>query len=103
MSSDTTTGFRVLIVGGGPVGLALGIMFAKSDIDFLILEQHSTIISNSGAAITLWPHGARIFDSLGILESAQGHYLPLRNKVTSMSQLGSPYVYVFRTPGWSMV
>ncbi|KAK7748253.1 hypothetical protein SLS62_008805 [Diatrype stigma] len=57
MSSDTTKAFRVLIVGGGPVGLALGIMFAKSDIDFLILEQHSAIISDSGASITLWPHG----------------------------------------------
>ncbi|RYP61694.1 hypothetical protein DL771_010045 [Monosporascus sp. 5C6A] len=66
--------FRVIIVGGGPVGLALGNMLAKAGIDFLILERYPSIVAESGAAITLWPHGSRVLDSLELLESAEGNY-----------------------------
>ncbi|RYP25852.1 hypothetical protein DL767_008243 [Monosporascus sp. MG133] len=73
--------FRVIIAGGGPVGLALGNMLAKADIDFLILERYPAIVTESGAGITLWPHGSRVLDSLELLESAEGNYGTLSKMV----------------------
>ncbi|RYP15025.1 hypothetical protein DL765_005969 [Monosporascus sp. GIB2] len=49
-------------------------MLAKADIDFLIIERHPAIVAESGAAITLWPHGSRVLDSLELFESAEGSY-----------------------------
>ncbi|RYP76556.1 hypothetical protein DL769_003615 [Monosporascus sp. CRB-8-3] len=49
-------------------------MLARAGIDFLILERYPAIVAESGAAITLWPHGSRVLDSLDLLESAEGNY-----------------------------
>ncbi|KAJ8130050.1 hypothetical protein O1611_g3580 [Lasiodiplodia mahajangana] len=83
------TKFRAIVIGGGPVGLAIANGLDRAGLDFLILERHPTILSESGAGIMLWPHTVRVFDQLGLVEACEGRYIPLYDKAT-MSLDGTP-------------
>ncbi|KAI0452520.1 hypothetical protein F5B21DRAFT_483263 [Xylaria acuta] len=74
--------FRAIIVGGGPVGLAIANGLKRANLDFLIIERHPTILSESGAGIMLWPHNVRVFDQLGLLGACEGRYIPLYDKTS---------------------
>ncbi|KAF4627989.1 hypothetical protein G7Y89_g10161 [Cudoniella acicularis] len=74
--------FRVIIVGAGPTGLALGNMLIAANIDFVILERHKSVITESGACIMLWPHATRILDQLGLLKKgSHPQHIPLHSKI----------------------
>jgi 2-polyprenyl-6-methoxyphenol hydroxylase-like FAD-dependent oxidoreductase len=60
--------FRIILVGGGPVGLVAAHVFAAAGIDFVLLEQRSTIVPPEGAGIVLFPHTQRIFEQLGLMD-----------------------------------
>lgn len=64
-SGDT---FRVIIAGGGIAGLTLANMLEKHDLDYLVLEGHSSIAPAVGASIGMFPNGLRILDQLGCYE-----------------------------------
>ncbi|KAI3324574.1 FAD/NAD(P)-binding domain-containing protein [Xylariaceae sp. AK1471] len=81
--------FRAIIIGGGPVGLTIANGLDRAGLDFLILERHPTIASESGAGIMLWPHTVRLFDQLGLLEACEGRYIPLYKK-TNIRLDGTP-------------
>ncbi|KAK8075137.1 FAD/NAD(P)-binding domain-containing protein [Apiospora hydei] len=51
--------FRVIIVGGGLIGLLAAHMLAKSKIDFVVLEQRDSLFPEHGAVSVyiLTPHG----------------------------------------------
>ncbi|KAI1288929.1 hypothetical protein F5Y03DRAFT_378891 [Xylaria venustula] len=72
--------FRAIIIGGGPVGLAVANGLDRAGLDFLIIEKYPSIISESGACIMILPHTARVFDQLGILENCKGRYIPVQSK-----------------------
>ncbi|KAI0184704.1 hypothetical protein EV127DRAFT_504361 [Xylaria flabelliformis] len=74
--------FRAVIIGAGPTGLALGNMLAAANIDFVILERHDRVVTESGACIMLWPHSTRVLDQLGLLDAAAVESLGLHSKVT---------------------
>ncbi|KAF9174344.1 hypothetical protein BGX21_000176 [Mortierella sp. AD011] len=59
--------FKVLIVGGGIVGLALGVMLDRAGIDFLILEAWKED-RPLGAVVHLGASVLRAFEQLGLLE-----------------------------------
>ncbi|KAI2607791.1 FAD/NAD(P)-binding domain-containing protein [Hypoxylon sp. NC1633] len=63
--------FRVIIVGGGLVALTAAHIFSKTDIDFVILEQHENLLPEIGSLLNLWPPTFRIFDQLGLLDAVQ--------------------------------
>lgn len=63
--------FRVIIVGGGLVGLTAAHIFSEAGIDFVILEKHETVTSTFGTTLAVWPQNCRIFDQLGLLQSLQ--------------------------------
>ncbi|KAJ8114689.1 hypothetical protein ONZ43_g4842 [Nemania bipapillata] len=48
--------FRAIIIGGGPIGLAIANGLDRAGLDFVILERYPAIASDSGAGIMLWPH-----------------------------------------------
>ncbi|XEV07241.1 hypothetical protein FSHL1_012528 [Fusarium sambucinum] len=58
-------GFKVIIVGGSVSGLSLASMLEKFDIDYILLEGHTTIAPQLGASLGLLPTGLRILDQLG--------------------------------------
>ena len=56
---------KVVIVGGSFSGLSLANMLERFDIDFVLLEGHSSIGPQLGASVGLLPTGLRILDQLG--------------------------------------
>ncbi|KAF2010913.1 FAD/NAD(P)-binding domain-containing protein [Aaosphaeria arxii CBS 175.79] len=64
-------GVKVIIVGGSISGLSLANMLEKFDIDYVLLEGHSTIAPQLGASLGLLPSGLRILDQLGCYERIQ--------------------------------
>ncbi|KAI1334898.1 hypothetical protein F5Y15DRAFT_420339 [Xylariaceae sp. FL0016] len=81
--------FRVVIIGAGPTGLALGNMLSAADVDFVILEKRESVVTDSGACIMLWPHSVRVLDQLGLLEATTNASLGLHSKAVldSLGQL----------------
>ncbi|KAI1282836.1 hypothetical protein F5Y07DRAFT_351060 [Xylaria sp. FL0933] len=75
--------FRAIIIGGGPVGLTIANGLDRAGLDFLIIERHSSIVSESGAGIMTWPHTTRIFDQLGLSGACEGRYIPVHSKATT--------------------
>lgn len=72
--------FRVLIVGGGPNGLALAHALHHAGIDYTLLERSPVILTpdnnnnnneDDGTGLIIWPHAARILDQLGLLRRAK--------------------------------
>lgn len=66
MDESIPTRFRVVIVGAGPVGLYLAHALSRANIDYIILEQHDTVIRYQGAGVLVFPQTLRLLDQLGI-------------------------------------
>jgi 2-polyprenyl-6-methoxyphenol hydroxylase-like FAD-dependent oxidoreductase len=81
--------FRAIIIGGGPVGLAIANGLERAGLDFLVVERHQTIVPDSGAGIMLWPHTVRVFDQLGLIPACESRYIPLYRK-TNLRLDGTP-------------
>ncbi|KAI3325155.1 FAD/NAD(P)-binding domain-containing protein [Xylariaceae sp. AK1471] len=65
-----TPPFRVIIVGGGLLGLTAAHMFAKMpDVDYVVLEQHDDLMPEIGSLLSLWPPTFRVLDQLGVLDA----------------------------------
>jgi 2-polyprenyl-6-methoxyphenol hydroxylase-like FAD-dependent oxidoreductase len=80
MSEAAVEKFRVVIVGGGPVGLCLAHSLTLAGIDYVLLESRDSIVEKSGFGLLLWPHGVRILDQIGLLEAGRKIYLPMKDK-----------------------
>lgn len=76
-----TRDFRIVIVGGGPVGLIAAHILSQADIDFVVLEKHHTVFPELGNATALWPQTSRVLDQLRLFESLQPLKTPIVNKV----------------------
>ncbi|CAI7595914.1 unnamed protein product [Penicillium glandicola] len=61
--------FKVIVIGGGPVGLIAAHALHLADIDFVVLERRAAIVEDKGASIVLYPPTFRVMHQLGILES----------------------------------
>ncbi|KAH8660358.1 hypothetical protein BX600DRAFT_467596 [Xylariales sp. PMI_506] len=62
------SGFRAIIVGGGPTGLVQAILLERAGIDFVLVEQRDSIVYKTGAGLFTWPQAARLFCQLGLLD-----------------------------------
>lgn len=71
--------FRVIVIGAGIVGLSLSHALQLANIDHVVLEKHEKIVSLKGAALTIWPAVARIFDQFGILDKISKTTTPIDN------------------------
>ncbi|KAK7415129.1 hypothetical protein QQZ08_012428 [Neonectria magnoliae] len=60
--------FKVIIVGGGPVGLVAAHVLYKAGIDFVVLERRQNVVLDLGAALVLAPHNMRVLHQLGLYE-----------------------------------
>lgn len=63
--------FKVVVVGGGPVGLTTAHILSRAGIEYVVLERRSSIHIDVGASLALWPQSLRVLSQLGLLERLQ--------------------------------
>lgn len=69
--------FKVLVAGGGPVGLTAALALSRANIAFTLLEKHSTVVPEAGADLVLNPGGIRNLSQLGIFDEIAANSTPL--------------------------
>ncbi|KAI8957050.1 putative monooxygenase [Daldinia sp. FL1419] len=81
--------FRIIIVGGGLVGLTAAHILSKTDVDFVILERHESLTPELGSLLSLWPPTFRIFDQLGLRDAIKPVLNPINHGITMSADDGS--------------
>ncbi|KAL4890706.1 hypothetical protein BDV59DRAFT_204180 [Aspergillus ambiguus] len=64
----TLSSFKVIVVGGGPVGLTAAHALHHAGIDFVVLEQRESVVLDQGASLVLAPSSLRVMHQFGLLE-----------------------------------
>lgn len=59
--------FKVIVVGGGPVGLTAAHALTLAGIDHVVLEGRDTMFVDSGASLVLGPASMRVMHQFGLL------------------------------------
>lgn len=75
MTKSTPAKFRVIIVGAGPVGLYLAHALSRANVDYLVLEQHDSVIRYQGAGIVVYPQTIRLLDQIGLYGKAKDYVI----------------------------
>lgn len=63
-----STGFKAIIIGGGPAGLTAAHALYLAGIDFLILEARESVVVDQGASLVLGPQSLRVMHQFGLLD-----------------------------------
>lgn len=63
-----SSNFKVIIVGGGPVGLSAAHALRLAGIDFVVLEKRRSVFEDEGAGIGVLAHTMRTLHQFGILD-----------------------------------
>lgn len=58
--------FKVIVVGGGPIGLSAARALDRAGIDFPILEHRSHVIADAGSNLVLMLIGLRAISQLDL-------------------------------------
>lgn len=90
--------FSVIIIGGGPVGLAMGNLLGMYGLDALIIERNETL-STYPKAISLDDEGLRVCQAFGLadavgadlLSNLEAHYLSGRRVLARVAPLAQRY------------
>ena len=92
-NNSENTKLRVIIAGGGLVGMTAGIAFRRLGAQVCVLEQAPEIRA-AGASINLWKNALDVFDELGIGEQIRSTGVSL--EAWFHDAAGNP----FRAPGF---
>lgn len=60
--------FKIIVCGGGPIGLMVAHALGRAGIDYVVLEQEKEIARDLGASIIVYQGTLRIMSQLGLLE-----------------------------------
>ncbi|KAK4225581.1 hypothetical protein QBC38DRAFT_530439 [Podospora fimiseda] len=82
--------FKVIVIGGGPVGLTAAQALTKAGIDFLVLERRDTCTPEEGSGIAIGPTSYRLFDQLDLLDVFAKVGTPINTKKV-LSRQGQVY------------
>jgi 2-polyprenyl-6-methoxyphenol hydroxylase-like FAD-dependent oxidoreductase len=72
-----SSNFKVIVVGGGPVGLTAAHALTRANIDFVLLESRPSVVFAAGAGLVLLPIGMRVLAQLGLLDALDRVSSPL--------------------------
>ncbi|KAL2836448.1 FAD/NAD(P)-binding domain-containing protein [Aspergillus pseudoustus] len=59
---------KLIVVGGGPVGLTAAHALHHASIEFVVLERRDAVIIDEGASLVLGPQSLRIMHQFGLLD-----------------------------------
>lgn len=103
------------VVGGGPAGMVLALLLARSGVDVTVLEKHGDFLRDFRGD-TVHPSTLALLDELGLAErfarlpqrrvrTVQLPVGPGRSAVTvgDLSVLPGPYNYVAMVPQWDLL
>ncbi|KAI1846334.1 hypothetical protein JX265_010918 [Neoarthrinium moseri] len=101
--------FRVVIVGGGPVGLTAAHALLRANIDFVMLEARDTCMPEEGASLLAYTSTQRVWHQLGLFEAMESQSVPIETRTTvthagKVYRTGSPgpvHRELFGTPPWN--
>lgn len=96
--SKSPRSFRVIVTGGGLVGLTAAHILSKANIDFVLLEQHGDLLPKVGSLIGFWPATQRVFRQLGILDDLLPHMFKVEDYETISATDGS-FLHVTKDVG----
>lgn len=71
------TAFRVIVVGGGPVGLTAAHALSRANLDFVVLERRAKMVEDAGSNLVLLPIGLRVLGQLGLLPTVESISSPM--------------------------
>ncbi|KAI1270107.1 hypothetical protein F5Y18DRAFT_434536 [Xylariaceae sp. FL1019] len=72
--------FKVIIAGGGVIGLTLANALEKAGIDYVLLEKR-TIAPDLGASIGILCHNSMVYEQLGMFDKLAAVTLPLLDRL----------------------
>ncbi len=100
MATTSLSDTRCCIVGGGPAGMMLGFLLARSGVPVVILEKHSDFLRDFRGD-TVHPSTLQILEEIGLL--GKFNRLPQR-KVNHLSvRIGGTVATGHRLPGTEAV
>jgi 2-polyprenyl-6-methoxyphenol hydroxylase-like FAD-dependent oxidoreductase len=67
MKPDRVVRVRCVVVGGGPAGIMLGFLLARSGVDVIVLEKHADFLRDFRGD-TIHPSTLQLFAELGLAE-----------------------------------
>ncbi|WP_324808022.1 FAD-dependent oxidoreductase [Sphingomonas sp. LY29] len=103
----------VLIVGGGPAGMMIGLLLARSGVPAKVVEKHADFFRDFRGD-TVHPSTMEILDELGLLEdflsrphsrltSAQLRIDDREWKIGDLSHLATPAPFIAMMPQWDFL
>ncbi|KAL3952896.1 hypothetical protein ACCO45_012839 [Purpureocillium lilacinum] len=73
----TPNPFRVIVVGGGPVGMTAAHALSRANLDFIVLERRAKMVEDAGSNLVLLPIGLRVLGQLGLLPKIESVSSPM--------------------------
>ncbi|MBH0117442.1 FAD-dependent oxidoreductase [Salinibacterium sp. NG253] len=103
----------VCIAGGGPAGIAAGLILARAGVDVVVLEKHADFLRDFRGD-TVHPSTLNLLDQLGIgaqakaidhseLSSLDAVIDGIRLKAVDFTTLPAPHRYVTLMPQWDLL
>src|ERR1700755_3125669 len=108
--AETTT---CAIVGGGPAGVVLALLFARAGVEVTLLEKHGDFLRDFRGD-TVHPTTMRLLDELGLWERFSAlHYSEVRSAKLDLSgrsvhyidlrRLRHPHPHTAMVPQWDLL
>ncbi|KAK2597499.1 hypothetical protein N8I77_012281 [Diaporthe amygdali] len=82
--------FRVIVVGGGPVGLTAAHALLSAGIDFVVLEARPTFTPEEGASLVAYASTQRVWHQLGLYGAMAAKSCPVETR-SSADYAGNVY------------